>query len=220
MSRITEDMSDEEKFAVRRTRIKRRYIYINVMSGLCLLFVPFWAFVRLFFCWSDSCSGIICWFCELHWVISLLLIVFLVGFVWMSLELYRVSEDRPSEPVPEKIDDPWIPGVKTVAKTMQALSGTTRTISAKISQVPGANAVSQVALGISAGVKKVPGVKALQKGTTIGAQKAHQTVRTMEHGRALLEGRGPAKWTFIFTVAALLAALILMFGPFKNVFWS
>ena len=214
---ITEDMSAEARFALRRTRIKRRCVYINVASGLCFLFVPFWAFVRLFFCWSDSCSGIICWFCEIHWLISLLLIVFLVGFVLMSLELHRVPEDRE---LPEKIADPWIPGVKTVAKTMQTLSDGTRTISSKLSGVRGAEAVSKVARGISVGATSIPGVKTLQKGTIIGAQKASEAVRRMEHGRALLKGDGPEKWTFIFTVVALLAALVLMFEPFKNVFWS
>ena len=213
-------MSTQEKFVARRTRIKRRLILINIASGLCLLFVPVWAAVRLFFCWEDSCSGPVCSICELHWVISVLLILFLLGFVFMSLELFRISSDRPDEDLPDHIEDPWIPGVKTASRTLQGLSSVIHKTAENIGKVSGSEALSKFTKGIATGTKSIPGMKSLQKGAKYCTDTSGNAVRRMERGRELLEGQGPAKWTFVFTVIALLGALFLMVGPFRNIFWS
>lgn len=217
MAEIHKEVSAQDMFDKRKARIKHSYTFLNVASALCVLGLLIWAFVRLFFCWEDSC-GLMCWFCGLHWVITGLLILFLVVFVVMSFALFRISVDQKSEP-PEKINDPWIPGVKAAAKSFEAMAAVKQTLSTKLQNFPVAVKVSQAARRISSAGKAVPGVSALAKGTSRYTGKAHDAIRRMEHGRAIL-GRenAPATWTFIFTSLSLAVALFLMFGPFKYVF--
>ena len=136
----------------------------------------------------------------------------------MSSQLILISRESP-EPLPDSIEQPWVPGTKLAAKGMTAVADGGRALAEKASHVPGAEKVSQVAKGISSGVNAIPGMKALQKGTKRGAQGVSTAYHRMEHGRSLVKGTGPEIWTFVFTVAALVGALFLMFGPFKNVFW-
>ncbi len=212
--RASEDKG--ENFDHRKARIKRRLKYINVASILCLFLLPFWMWVRLFFCWSESCTGIWCWFCGLSWLISGLLLIALISFVGMSLELFRISSGI-KEPLPSSIERPWVPGTKQTIKGMRAVADGVRTLS---SRVPGAEKVAQAGRRILSGVSAIPGIPALQEKAKAGYKKAYTTISHMERGRSIVKGTGPEGWTLSFTVVALLVAIYLMIGPFNNIFWS
>lgn len=212
-----DQMSSDQVFDKRKAHVKRAYISLNLLSALCVLALIFWIFVRLFFCWEDSC-GLWCWFCGLHWVITGLLIFCLITFFFMSFALLMISEEHETEP-PETIENPWVPGVKTAVKSFHAMSRAQQRLSTKLANVPGASRASRLTQKISSATKAIPGVNPLMIRAYRSTRMMHDKIRRMEHGRTIL-GResAPAIWTFFFTALSLAVALFLILGPFKHVF--
>lgn len=191
---------------VRRSKVRRKRRCIVAASAACLFLIPTWGFLRLFFCWQVSRSGIIFSFCDLHWLIIFLLLGFLLTLVLMAVDLIKTSKES-GKSLPSQVESPWIPGTKTVAAATRVVSKGVDDVAAKYLASSAAN---------SPGSKTVQaGAKLLQKGAT-NVQLAGQR---FEHGRTLLGNDRPAVGTLIFTVLAFLAALFLVFSPFSQVFF-
>ena len=107
--------------AERKVRVRRQRRSIVAASLGSLMFLPVWAFLRIFYCWEDSCSGFQCLFCDLHWVITLLILTFMVALVWMAYELMKVSKESGQHlpetigpgfpfwhPCTDRVSDPWL----------------------------------------------------------------------------------------------------------------
>ncbi len=206
----------DPSFSVRKARIRRRLRYINVSTILCLIGMPIWIAVRLFFCWSDACHSIWCWFCGLSWIINLLLLIVFASLFGMSLELFRISRSR-KEPLPPTIERPWVPGTKFTKKSIKALNRRARSLA---HYIPGAEKIAHKTKGLASSVSAIPGMPSLQEGVKRSYQHIHTTIGHMERGRSMVQEAAPERWTFFFTLVALLLALYLMFwSPFKNMFW-
>ncbi len=203
---------DQRKARVRRER------RIIVAASLCLLlFLPFWAFFRLFYCWGESCAGWQCAFCDFHWVITVLILVFMVGLVLMAYELTQVSQES-GQDVPKNIDDYWVPGAKRAIAGGAVVAKGAKAVADRAGKVPGAATI----LSAARTAKSIPGankVGAGIKSVSSGLRQIQQTGKRFEHGRQLVVDDRPAIGTFLCAVAALAIALFMVFGPFDSVFF-
>jgi len=186
-------ISKTEIFNTRKRSVRRQRQFVVFSSIGCLLFVPVWGFLRLFFCWEESCTGFICWFCNLHWVITLLLIGYMAALLVMAYQLVRISIENDEE-LPASVEDPWIPGTRQIVNTTEL--------------------ISRKSLAAFAGMGKMPGMKGIKS----GAHEIYMAGREFEHGRALCKEEKPGIGTLVATLLAFALALFMIFGPYNFLF--
>jgi hypothetical protein len=204
-----------ENYKKLRKSVRNQRLVIVWASIACLLFTPAWGFLRLFFCWAESRTGLVDFLCGFHWVITFLLVFFAFGLGYMAYQLWRVSEDA-QETAPQQVDDPWIPGTKLAASGTTAVLKAARSLHGTCQHTPGLKYLASGLDGIGKGLKAIPGSHFVGD----GARAAHSFGLKFEHGRSLCEDDRPGLGTFLFAVFAIGVVLFMVFGPFNFIFFA
>lgn len=218
---VTKGISKSEIFDTRKRSVRRQRQFVVFSSIGCLLFVPVWGFLRLFFCWEESCTGFICWFCNLHWVITLLLIGYMAALLVMAYQLVRISIENDEE-LPASVEDPWIPGTRQIVNTTELISRKSRSAIAGMGKMPGIRNIAASSSSVVRGLKAIPGAKIVDagmKGIKSSAHEIYMTGREFEHGRALCKEAKPGIGTLVATLLAFALALFMIIGPYNFLFF-